>query len=166
MTFAHPWFLLGLLGALTPVLVHLFDRRRPRQVPFAAIAFVLRSQKRTASRLRLKRLVLYTLRTLLLLAVPLALARPQWAANDAVQIARGAAATIIVVDTSLSMRWGENGRGSLFEEARKQARAAAQELMPEEPASLLPCGRSMAAMAIQRYSQRRAISSKRTPDAA
>ncbi len=157
MTFAHPWLLLGMLGALIPVLVHLFDRRRSRQVPFAAISFVLRSQKRTASRLRLKRLILYALRTLLLLAVPLALARPELSETGVVRAAKGAAATVIVVDTSLSMRWGDGA--SLFDEARKQARAAAQELMPEEPASVLPCGRAVAAVAPLNFDRARLISS-------
>ena len=31
MSFAHPIFLLGCLAALIPLLVHLFDRRRPRR---------------------------------------------------------------------------------------------------------------------------------------
>ena len=70
MSFAHPIFLWGCLAALIPLLVHLFDRRRPRHVPFGAISFVLKSVKRTASRLKLKRLVLYALRTLILLALP------------------------------------------------------------------------------------------------
>lgn len=157
MTFAHPLMLLGLLGALVPVLVHLFDRRRPRQVPFGAISFVLRSQRRTASRLRLKRLVLYTLRTLLLLAVPLALARPEWAPSDVARTVRGAAATVIVVDTSLAMRWADGS--SLFEEARKQAREAAQELMPQEPATVLPCGQAPAVFAPLHFDRARLISS-------
>ena len=37
MSFAQPWFLVGTLAALIPLIVHLFDRRRPRQVPFAAL---------------------------------------------------------------------------------------------------------------------------------
>jgi len=77
VTFAQPWLLLGTAAALIPLAVHLFDRRKPRPHPFAAIAFVLRSQRRTASRLKLKRLILYTLRTLILLAIPVALARPE-----------------------------------------------------------------------------------------
>ena len=157
MTFAHPWMLLGLLGALIPVLVHLFDRRRPRQVPFGAISFVLRSQKRTASRLKLKRLVLYTLRTLLLLAVPLALARPEWAETGVARPVRGAAATVIIVDTSLAMRWSDGA--SLFDEARKQARAATQDLMPEEPASIMPCGHGTGSVAPLNFDRARLISS-------
>ncbi len=106
MSFVHPLLLLGALGALLPLLVHLFDRRRPKPRPFAAIAFVLRSHRRTASRLRLKRLLLYTLRTLLLLAVPVALARPQLLrpASAAVH-SQGPAATAVLVDRSLGMRF-------------------------------------------------------------
>lgn len=145
MTFAHPWMLLGTLAALIPLLVHLFDRRRPRHVPFGALAFVLRSQKRTASRLKLKRLLLYALRTLILLAVPLALARPEFASATSSTLAHGLAATAVVVDSSLSMRWADGKR--LFDDARDEAKAALKELAPEEPATLIPCTRSPTAVA-------------------
>ncbi len=62
MTFAQPWLLLGALAALIPLAVHLFDRRKPRPHPFAAIAFVLRSQRRTASRLKLKKVQVFDVR--------------------------------------------------------------------------------------------------------
>jgi hypothetical protein len=107
VTFAHPWLLLGALAAFIPLLIHLFERRRPRPTPFPAIAFVLKSQKRTASRLRLKRLILYALRTLFFLAVPIALARPEFVKNANAITAKGAAATVVVIDTSLAMRWSD-----------------------------------------------------------
>lgn len=140
MTFAHPWMLLGTLAALIPVLIHLFDRRRPRPTPFPAIAFVLKSQKRTASRLRLKRLILYALRTLFFLAVPIALARPEFVKSATAVSARGAAATVVVVDTSLVMRWSDGT--PLFDVARKEAKAALGDLLTEEPATLVPCTRA------------------------
>ena len=134
MTFAHPAFLLGCLAALIPLLVHLFDRRRPRHVPFGAISFVLKSHKRTASRLKLKRLLLYALRTLILLALPVALARPEWKRDSVIAAASlGPAATAIVFDGSLSMRWSDGT--SNFERARDEAKAAVRELAPEEPAT-------------------------------
>jgi hypothetical protein len=139
VSFGHPLMLLGTLGALLPLLVHLFDRRRPKPRPFAAIAFVLRSHRRTASRLRLKRLLLYTLRTLLLLAVPVALARPQLVRpGSAAAHASGPAATAVVVDRSLGMRFRDSE--SLFERARDEAREALAALLQEEPATLVPCG--------------------------
>jgi hypothetical protein len=139
LSFGHPLMLLGALAALLPLLVHLFDRRRPKPRPFAAIAFVLRSHRRTASRLRLKRLLLYTLRTLLLLAVPLALARPQLvrAGAGAAHLA-GPAATAIIVDRSFGMRFRD--KESLFEHAREEAREALSSLLQEEPVTLVGCG--------------------------
>jgi hypothetical protein len=139
VTFVHPWLLAGALAALLPLLVHLFDRRRPKPRPFAAIAFVLKSHRRTASRLRLKRLLLYTLRTLLLLAVPVALARPQLI-RPGLAAARtlGPAATALVVDRSLAMRFKESDR--LFSRAKDEARSAVSGLLAEEPATLVACG--------------------------
>ena len=156
MSFANPWLLLGLGAALIPLLVHLFDRRRPRRVPFGALSFVLRSQRRTASRLKLKRLLLYALRTLLLLAVPLALTRPEVARPAAVLQARGLAATAVVLDTSLALRWKDGER--LFEEARKEAKAALRELGPEEPATLVPCTRAPAPVGPLAFDRARLLS--------
>jgi hypothetical protein len=142
--FGNPWMLLGALGALIPLLVHLFDRRRPRPHPFPPMAFVLRSQKRTASRLKLKRLLLYALRTLILLAIPVALARPEWRQDaEAAAAAKGPAATAVVLDASLSMRWADGG--SLFEEGQEEARDALRDLLPEEPATVLVCTSAPAA---------------------
>ena len=141
MTFAHPWALVGAAAALIPLLIHLFDRRRPRPHPFGAISFVLRSQKRTASRLKLRRFILYCLRTLILLALPVALARPEWVRPaSAAAMARGPAATCIVLDTSLSMRWTDGT--PLFERARDEAGDALKDLLPEESANVLLCGPS------------------------
>ncbi|KFA87172.1 BatA domain-containing protein [Archangium violaceum] len=138
MTFAHPWMLLGALAAFIPLLIHLFDRRRPRPHPFGPLAFVLRSQKRTASRLKLKRLLLYALRTLILIALPVALARPELKQDaEAAAVVKGPAATAIVLDASLSMRWSDGT--SLFERGRDEARDALADLRPEEPATVLVC---------------------------
>lgn len=145
MTFANPLFLFGTLAALIPLLVHLFDRRRPRPVPFGAISFVLKSQRRTASRLRLKRLLLYLLRTLILLAVPIALARPQFASAQGPVTTRGLAATAVVIDTSLALRWKDGS--SLFDAARDEAKSALRDLAPEEPATVVPCTRTPAPVA-------------------
>ena len=140
MTFAHPLMLLGALAALIPLLIHLFDRRRPRPHPFGAISFVLRSQRRTASRLRLKRLLLYLLRTTILIALPVALARPELKRNaQAATVTRGPAATSIILDASLSMRYADGGT-TLFERGRQLARDALRDLLPDEPANLLICG--------------------------
>lgn len=132
--------LVGLLAALIPLLIHLFDRRRARTHAFAAIAFVLRSQRRTASRLKLKRLLLYTLRTLILLAIPLALARPELRSHKpATTLTQGPAANAIILDASFGTRFNRSGR-TLFESEKVEALDALKSLGPEEPATVLVCG--------------------------
>lgn len=156
MSFANPWLLLGALAVFIPLLVHLFDRRRPREVPFAALAFVLRSQRRTASRLRLKRLLLYALRTLIFLAIPFALARPEFSSEARASAAGGLAATAVVLDTSLALRWRDGH--PLFDDAKDEARAALRALAPEEPATLVPCTRSPMAVAPLGFDRARLLS--------
>ncbi len=138
MNFVQPSFLWGLLAAAVPLLVHLFDRRRPKRVPFGAIAFVLRSQRRSASRLRLKKIVLFVTRTSILVALPLALARPSCEQTQAAATAE-AAATVLVVDTSFAGRLKDSG-GQLFEKVKREAKLALAELQTQEPVVLLECG--------------------------
>src|SRR6185312_14421622 len=139
MEFEHPLFLWGTLAATIPLLVHLFDRRKARPLKFAAIDFVLRSRKRAASRLRLRRIILYTLRTLLFLAIPIALARPHRAvAKTANAAPKGPAATAIVLDASMSMRAELNGQ-SLFASAQALTRDVLASLTPEEPVTVVIC---------------------------
>src|SRR2546422_4130965 len=49
---SHPAYLWGLLAIALPILVHLFNQRRPRPLSFGAIEFVLRSHRQKARRLR------------------------------------------------------------------------------------------------------------------
>ncbi|MBI5548861.1 MAG: BatA domain-containing protein [Deltaproteobacteria bacterium] len=140
LEFANPWMLWGSALAAVPLIIHLFNRRRARPHPFAAIDFVLRSRRRTARRLRLKRLLLFLVRTLFLLALPIALARPQQKREDVAAAPQGPAATVIVLDTSLSMGYRlPGGSATLFERAQGMARDALASLAPEDPATLVTC---------------------------
>ena len=137
VSLTHPLLAWGALLALLPILVHLLQRRRPRPHPFAAMELVLRSQRESVRRLRLRRLLLLLARTSILLFLPLAIARPHFAAAvDAVASPAGPAATAIVLDASLSMRWGG---GKLMENARQDARRILADRLPEEPVSVLVC---------------------------
>lgn len=140
MTFAQPWMLAGLAAALLPLLVHLLQRRRPKPLPFGAFELVLRSERRTASRLRLRRILLFLARTAILAALPLALAKPQRTSETLPAAGRGVAATAVVVDQSLVTRRSTGDR-PLFESLRRSAREALLELRTEEPSSLVACGR-------------------------
>jgi hypothetical protein len=137
--FAHPGYLWGLLAVALPILVHLFNQRRPRPLAFGAIEFVLRSQRQKARRLRLRQILLLALRCLLIAAVALALSRPSLKPKGVLTAqASGPQATALVLDASLSMRY-RIGSKTLFERAREEALAALDRLGPDEPASVGLC---------------------------
>jgi hypothetical protein len=140
--FVNPALLWGLLAAAIPIAIHLFFRRRPRPTPFPAIDFILRARRETERRLRLKRLLLFAARTLLLAAVAAALARPRLESPAAAApVAQGPRATAVVLDASASMRYRLGGR-TLFDRARADALGALAALSPEEPATAVVCGGS------------------------
>lgn len=140
LQFMSPAFLWGALLAAVPVIIHLINRRRARRVEFAAIAFVLRSQQRNARRLRLRRLLLLAARTLLFLAVPLALARPYLAPEQAAvaKSTRGPTAVAVVLDTSMSMRYRLGGE-RVFDRAKDEALEVVDSVSPEDAVAVLPC---------------------------
>src|SRR5258708_20662936 len=106
LAFANPLYLWGLLATALPILVHLFNQRRPRPLAFGAIDFVLRSQRQKARRLRLRQILLLALRCLLIAAVALALARPSLKppGGEAAQTS-GPRAAARVLDAVPSMRY-------------------------------------------------------------
>ncbi|MEX0773728.1 MAG: BatA domain-containing protein [Balneolales bacterium] len=76
MNFLNPFFLFGLLAIAIPIVLHFINFRKPRQVAFSTIAFFSELQKTTLKRLNIKRLLLLAVRSLALIFLALALARP------------------------------------------------------------------------------------------
>src|SRR3954452_23585359 len=74
--FTHPWYMAA-GGALisSPILIHLINRMRFRRIRWAAMEFLLKSQKRNRRRLIIEQLILLLLRILLVLLIGLLLAR-------------------------------------------------------------------------------------------
>src|SRR6185503_14098218 len=165
LQFAHPAYLWGLFAVALPILVHLFNQRRPRPLSFGAIEFVLRSQRQKARRLRLRQILLLALRCLLIAAVACALARPSLKPKGAQTAAAvGPQATALVLDASLSMRY-RIGSKTLFEQARSEALAALDRLGPDEPAVVGLCAgpagfqQGIGAPSFDRIAARRLLSS-------
>src|SRR5437762_3344608 len=97
-------------GALvsSPVIIHLINRLRYRRVRWAAMEFLLKSQKRNRRRLIIEQLLLLLLRILLVLLAAFLLARfLGWAFGQS----QGQSAThVVVLDDTLSMadHWRED----------------------------------------------------------
>lgn len=103
MSFLNPFFLFGLAAAAIPILIHLFTRRRPREVRFPSLEFLSEVNQSEIRRLKFKQWLLLLLRTLAIIAIALAMARPALRGTAGLQ--SGAATTIVaLVDRSGSMR--------------------------------------------------------------
>ena len=121
-------FLAPLLAAFTalcaiPILIHLLNRSRYRTIAWGAMDFLLKTLQQNKKRLQLRDLLLMILRTAAILLAALALARPTIAGGLGLG---GSSATVIVLDTSLSMD-ARDGSTSRLEAAKERAKAAAVE---------------------------------------
>src|SRR5262249_5798882 len=75
-SFLNPLLLFGLAAAAVPILIHLFTRKRPREVPFSSLEFLAEVNRSEIRRLRLRQWLLLLLRTLAVAALALAISRP------------------------------------------------------------------------------------------
>ena len=129
MRFENPWMLLGMIAAAIPIILHLINRRKATVVPFAAIGFLLRSDKRLARRLRLRQLLVLLLRVLLIAAIPFAMARPFMAPDEGWE-PRPATSIVLILDNSASMST-RHQEETYLETAVKKAHDLVAELGPE-----------------------------------
>ena len=118
MTFLNPILLLGLAAAAIPLIIHLFNFRRPRRVAFSSLAFLHELKKSTMQRVRIKQWLLLALRTLALAALALAFARPTLEGALAGVFGNQGRSTMAVVldhSTSMSLR---DGSGAYLDQAK------------------------------------------------
>lgn len=141
MSFLNPLFLFGLAAAAIPVIIHLFTRRRPREVRFPSLEFLAEVNQSEIRRVRIKQWLLLLLRTLAIAALALAMARP--ALRGSVGPKSGAATTaVVLVDQSGSM--GATGRSgaTLVGEARRVIEDMLSTLGPGDEVVLVPYDRA------------------------
>ncbi len=122
MSFLNPALLAFTAAIAVPILIHLLNRRRFRQVRWAAMRFLRASIEKNRRRMELEDLILLALRCLVVFLLALALARPAIRAASAF-FANGTSAAVIVLDRSASLGAGE-GAPSRFEQALAAADAA------------------------------------------
>lgn len=137
LTFAHPGLLAGLTAAVAPLVIHWVGRRHAPTIAFAAFDFLMAVNARLAARERLRQWLLLALRTLAVLLVVLAMARPtpQEASQTSAQLRRVA----LVVDTSLSMAYVE-GDVPLVHHAVARALEVVSHLAPGDAVTLIAAG--------------------------
>ena len=137
MTFLNPLVLFGLVAAAIPLIIHLFNFRRPKRVDFSSLEFLKELQKSTMQRVRIKQWLLLLLRTLAIACLILAFARPTLTGNLAGTLGGRANSSIaLVVDNSLSMTLRDAG-GAYLEQARDIASGLVDQTEPGDEVFVL-----------------------------
>lgn len=137
LAFLQPAFLTALLALAVPILIHFIYRKKAVRWSFAAMDFLLRSNRKVARRLRFKQWLLLFLRCLLFALIALAFARPfiQHAKGKQPVLSR---AIVVVLDDSMSMSYRAHPKSrTLFEMAKKRAVRLLKTLRGEDEVALL-----------------------------
>lgn len=126
MIIGAPLFLLAALAAAIPVILHLINRQRAKDLPFSTLRFLKISVQKTRRRRRIQDLFLMLLRVAALLLIALGLANMSITNLSALWGGGASAAVAIVLDNSASMGVEDEGKPRI-----ETALAAAGQIMDE-----------------------------------
>ena len=120
--FLHSWALVaGALALGLPVALHFLTKPRPVRLPLSTLRFVREAIRVRRTRHRLRDVLVLALRTLAVILIALALARPQPSQKPLISDAQGGSAVrVVVLDASQSMAALQRGVTSI-ERARTVA---------------------------------------------
>lgn len=117
MTFLNPIFLWASFAIAIPIIVHLFNFRRPKRVQFSDVSMVKEVKKSVVKRMRLRQWLLLFSRCLAILGLVAVFANPV-IRNEGAALVQGSASVGIILDNSYSMLGG-NDQGSYWLQAQK-----------------------------------------------
>lgn len=119
MTLLSPLALLGLVAAAIPLVIHLFNFRRPKRVDYSSIAFLQDLRSTTLQRVRIQRWLLLLLRTMALAFLVAGFARPA-SYSGAGWLGGGNWSVVLVLDNSLSMTLRDE-QGAYIDQIQEKA---------------------------------------------
>lgn len=143
MTFLSPPFLLGLLSAAIPLLIHLSRSRRTKKIQFSTTRFLTDQFLRSYRMSRLKELLLLAVRMALCALFAVALAKPLLLPKGQSVVVGQSRSVVFVLDDSASMGLIDGGQ-SLLVKTQQVARDLIGELKPGDSASVVLAGRRAA----------------------
>lgn len=123
LPFANGAMLLWGLAAALPIIIHLWNKRKYKEMQWAAMEYLLAAIRKNSRRIRIEQLILLLIRVAILLLLALALADPIWSLFPSLGASLGAGGHthfVLVVDGSYSMDYRPDGK-SRFELARDLA---------------------------------------------
>jgi hypothetical protein len=141
MQFLNPWLLAGLAGISVPVVIHLMNRFRSRDVDWAAMDLLRKVLVVRSRRIRIEDLILLLLRCAIIGLLALAIARPTLTSKDTASWIAGRAdvGAVIAVDASFSMEH-KPGVYSRFDRAMERVQEVCKTLNPGDPLTIVLLG--------------------------
>ncbi|MEO8593595.1 MAG: BatA domain-containing protein [Candidatus Solibacter sp.] len=134
MGFLTPWFLAGTVAVGLPVWLHLLRKHKTTPLPFSSLMFFEKRTQSSIKHRRLRYLLLFAARALLVLLLVLAFAHP-YVRQSVVASARSGEVTVLAIDNSLSMR-----TGTRLSEAKSAAKSVIGGLRAGQRAQVLAFG--------------------------
>ncbi len=128
MNFLNSAILFGLAATALPLLIHLFTRSKSKTIPFSTLQFLKELQQQKIRNIKLRQILLLVLRTLIVLLLVLAFARPTLRStlgNDS----SAKTSAVIVLDNSYSMSAVHEGQ-MLYQTAQQEAMELAKAMRP------------------------------------
>lgn len=138
--FLSPLFLIGLVSAAIPLLIHLSRSRRTKKIRFSTTRFLTDHFLRSYRMSRLKELLLLACRMALCALFAVALARPLFLPKGDKFNLGQSRAVVLVLDNSASMAYEEEGQ-TLLAHAQTAAREVLDGLRSGDTAAVVLAGR-------------------------
>jgi len=118
--FTHPLMLGWLAAAAAPLIIHLLNKRKHREVTWAAMQYLLAAMRKNSRRIVVEQWILLAVRTLLIVMLILAVAEPFLEQAGRMFAAGQRTHKVFVIDGSLSMAYKPSD-ASHFERAKELA---------------------------------------------
>ena len=133
MNFLTPIFFLGMVAVAIPILIHLSQLQKKDQVDFPSLMFLRKIPYRSVRRQKLRHLLLFLLRCLVICLLVVAFSRPFLKTSEMyIGKALVKKAVILLLDNSYSM-----GYENRLEDAKQEARSLISNLEMDTPISLV-----------------------------
>ncbi len=146
MGFFSPWFLAGVIGVGLPIWLHLLKRHKTDPRPFPSLMFFERREQSSVMHKRLDYILLFILRTLILVLLALLFANPFY--RRSTPKAEGKKIVVVAVDHSFSMRAVAGGESRL-DKAKREAMDVLGKIPPATAAEVVALGGQLQAMTQQ-----------------
>jgi hypothetical protein len=135
MGFLNIAFLFGLVAAAVPVIIHLLNRRRVKKIKFSSLEFLDEVNKQRMRRINLRRILILILRTLAVLMIVVAFARPTLRSGF---LFAGSVPKNVVICLDASYSMGVNQEtGTAFDAAKKISKDIVDEASSNDEINLV-----------------------------